>query len=109
LHITFLLLLFYYALKENDNGFGKSSRQCMLPSKFIGPKCGSTFCDMGEGGKKKIKLITRQFGKDHSPAFLSHSTSPHTHVQSTPKLVHNKQMKEAIHGYCLGKGHALQN
>jgi hypothetical protein len=83
----------------------------MLPSKFIGPKCGSTLCDMGEGGKKKkqVKPVTRQSEKDHSPAFLSHSTAPHTHVQSAPKLVHNKQMKEAVHGYCLGEGHILQN
>jgi hypothetical protein len=82
----------------------------MLPSKFIGPKCGSTLCDMGVGGgKKQVKPVTRQFEKDHSPAFLSHSTAPHTHVQSAPKLVHNKQMKEAVHGYCLGEGHILQN
>jgi hypothetical protein len=82
----------------------------MLPSKFIGPKCGSTLCDMGkEKKRKKVKPVTRQFGKDHSPAFLSHSTTPHTHVQSAPKLVHNKQMKEAVHGYCLGEGHTLQN
>jgi hypothetical protein len=53
--------------------------------------------------KIKIKLVTRQFGKDHSLTFLSHLTTPHTHVQSAPKLVHNKQMKEGVHGYCLGK------
>jgi hypothetical protein len=83
----------------------------MLPSKFIGPKCGSTLCDMGERGRKKkqVKPVTHQFGKDHSPAFLSHLTAPHTHVQSAPKLVHNKQMKEVVHGYCLGEGHILQN
>jgi hypothetical protein len=83
----------------------------MLSSKFISPKCGSTLCDMGEGEKKKkqVKPVTRQFEKDHSPAFLSHSTAPHTHVQSAPKLVHNKQMKEAVHDYCLGEGHILQN
>jgi hypothetical protein len=49
---------------------------------------------MGEGGKKKIKHVTRQFGKYHSHAFLSNSITPHTHVQFAPKLVHNKQMKK---------------
>jgi len=82
----------------------------MLPSKCIGPKCSLTLCDMERGGKKKkVKPATRQFGKDHSPAFLSHSTAPHTHVQFAPKLVHNKQMKEVVHGYCLVEGHTLQN
>jgi hypothetical protein len=62
-----------------------------------------------ERGEKKIKPATRQFGKNHSLAFLNHSTSPHMHVQSAPKLVHNKQMKKVVHGYCLGEGHTLQN
>jgi len=59
--------------------------------------------------EKKVKPATHQFGKDHSPAFLSHSTAPHTHVRSAPILIHNKKMKQVVHGYCLGEGHTLQN
>jgi hypothetical protein len=44
--------------------------------------------------KKEVKLVVRPFGKDHSFVFLNHSIASHTHVQSAPKLVHNKQMKE---------------
>jgi hypothetical protein len=83
---------------------------CYLPSSLV-QNVVQLFVTWERGKKKKkqVKPVTRQFEKDHSPAFLSHSTAPHTHVQSAPKLVHNKQMKEAVHDYCLGEGHILQN
>jgi len=63
---------------------------CYLPSSLV-QNVVQFFVKWERGGKKKkVKLVTRQFGKDHSLTFLSHSTALHTYVQSAPKLVHNK-------------------
>jgi hypothetical protein len=92
--ICILLVHFYYSVfykkKMTMVMVEVPGIACYLPSSLV-QNVVQLFVTWERGEKKKkVKPAIRQFGKDHSPTFLSHSITPHTHVQFAPKLVHNK-------------------